>query len=84
MTEMFEVELNELRTWFGFGVAGNFAGHLEQAGESADFVNVVTEPPPARPRPRESSRGTYPVPTGSSDSSRSRRMRRYCPRARRR
>ncbi|CPZ09109.1 Uncharacterised protein [Mycobacteroides abscessus] len=35
MTEMFEVELNELRTWFGFGVAGNFAGHLEQAGESA-------------------------------------------------
>ena len=23
---------DELRTWFGFGVAGNFAGHLEQAG----------------------------------------------------
>lgn len=26
----------------GFGVAGNFAGHLEQAGEAADFVNVKT------------------------------------------
>lgn len=33
----------ELRTWFGFGVAGNFAGHLEQAGEAADFVNVDSE-----------------------------------------
>lgn len=32
----------------GFGVAGNFAGHLEQAGEAADFVTVavkeVTQP----------------------------------------
>lgn len=28
----------------GFGVAGNFTGHLEQAGEASDFVNVkVTE-----------------------------------------
>ncbi|MDP9500905.1 DUF5718 family protein [Bisgaard Taxon 45] len=26
-----------------FGVAGNFAGHLEQAGEAADFVSVQTE-----------------------------------------
>ena len=24
----------------GFGVAGNFAGHLEQAGEAADFIAV--------------------------------------------
>ena len=24
----------------GFGVAGNFTGHLEQAGEASDFVNV--------------------------------------------
>ncbi|MBO0768360.1 MAG: hypothetical protein J2O48_06715 [Solirubrobacterales bacterium] len=29
-----------LRTSFGFGVAGNFAGHLEQAGEAVDFVHV--------------------------------------------
>lgn len=38
-----ELDEAELRSWFGFGVAGNFAGHLEQAGEAADFVNVVSE-----------------------------------------
>ncbi len=27
----------------GFGIAGNFAQHLEQAGESADFVDVIVE-----------------------------------------
>jgi hypothetical protein len=37
---MRELDDDELRTWFGFGVAGNFAGHLEQAGEAADFVGV--------------------------------------------
>ncbi|MBI3215503.1 MAG: hypothetical protein HYZ38_16895 [Mycobacterium sp.] len=37
---MIELKIDELRGWFGFGVAGNFAGHLEQAGEAADFVNV--------------------------------------------
>lgn len=37
---MIELDADELRTWFGFGVAGNFAGHLEQAGEAADFVGV--------------------------------------------
>ncbi|WP_029109229.1 DUF5718 family protein [Mycobacterium sp. URHD0025] len=40
---MITVRDAELRTWFGFGVAGNFAGHLEQAGEAADFVNVASE-----------------------------------------
>lgn len=35
--------MDEMRTWFGFGVAGNFAGHLEQAGEAVDFVNVASE-----------------------------------------
>ena len=40
---MLELDDAELRTWFGFGVAGNFAGHLEQAGEAADFVNVASE-----------------------------------------
>jgi hypothetical protein len=37
----FEVELPRLRSWFGIGVAGNFAGHLEQAGEASDFVGVA-------------------------------------------
>ena len=37
---MLELDEAELRSWFGFGVAGNFAGHLEQAGEAVDFANV--------------------------------------------
>ncbi|MCV7055198.1 DUF5718 family protein [Mycolicibacterium gilvum] len=40
---MIEIPLSEMRSWFGFGVAGNFAGHLEQAGEAVDFVNVASE-----------------------------------------
>jgi Family of unknown function (DUF5718) len=40
---MIDLDVSELRSWFGFGVAGNFAGHLEQAGEAADFVNVASE-----------------------------------------
>jgi hypothetical protein len=34
------VDAQDVRSWFGFGVAGNFAGHLAQAGEAADFVSV--------------------------------------------
>jgi hypothetical protein len=34
-------EVADLHDVFGFGVAGNFAGHLEQAGEARDFVNVA-------------------------------------------
>ena len=37
---MITVDPREVRRWFGFGVAGNFAGHLAQAGEAADFVSV--------------------------------------------
>jgi hypothetical protein len=37
---MITVDLHDARNWFGFGVAGNFAGHLAQAGEAADFVSV--------------------------------------------
>lgn len=39
---MIDLALDDLRSWFGFGVAGNFAGHLEQAGEAADFVTVAS------------------------------------------
>ncbi len=35
-----QLPLDDLRATFGLGVAGNFAGHLEQAGEAADFVSV--------------------------------------------
>jgi hypothetical protein len=36
------IDLDDLRDAFCLGVAGNFAGHLEQAGEAVDFVNVQT------------------------------------------
>ena len=32
--------LEEMAT---FGVAGNFTGHLEQAGEAKDFINIKTK-----------------------------------------
>lgn len=32
-----------LKNYIGFGVAGNFAHHLDQAGEAVDFVNVKVE-----------------------------------------
>ena len=38
---MIEIELEGLFRAAGIGVAGNFAGHLEQAGEADDFANVV-------------------------------------------
>jgi hypothetical protein len=37
-----DLPLSDLRSVFGFGIAGNFAGHLEQAGEAADFTNVAS------------------------------------------
>ena len=40
---MIDLDLDDMHGWFGFGVAGNFAGHLEQAGEAVDFVNVKSE-----------------------------------------
>ncbi|MCK3658193.1 hypothetical protein A4G18_05585 [Pasteurellaceae bacterium Pebbles2] len=35
--------MNFSKDFIGLGVAGNFAGHLEQAGEAADFLKVKTE-----------------------------------------
>jgi uncharacterized protein DUF5718 len=43
MLDSFSLDLDDLKTWAGFGVAGNFAGHLEQAGEASDFANVTAE-----------------------------------------
>lgn len=58
---MLELQLDDLRSWFGFGVAGNFAGHLEQAGEASDFVNVTAAT-------AEAPKGIFPfyVPGGST------------------
>ena len=38
----YHIAQNTLKQLVGFGVAGNFAGHLEQAGETPDFVSVKT------------------------------------------
>jgi hypothetical protein len=43
-----KLTLDDLRNAFGFGVAGNFAGHLEQAGEAGDFTSV--DAPPEAPK----------------------------------
>lgn len=32
-----------MKEYLGFGIAGNFANHLEQAGEANDFVHVVSD-----------------------------------------
>lgn len=37
--------MNRYTNYCGFGVAGNFALHLEQAGEVEDFREIVTEDP---------------------------------------
>jgi len=47
-----QLDLDSLRTAFGLGVAGNFAGHLEQAGEAGDFVSVDA--------PDEAPKGIFP------------------------
>ena len=56
--------LPDLTTVFGFGVAGNFAGHLEQAGEAADFVGVGDDQP-------EAPKGIFPwyVPSAAEPAS---------------
>lgn len=58
---------DRLRSAFGIGVAGNFAGHLEQAGEDRDFVAVEAQPEapkgifPFYAPGRDGFLGTYPV-----------------------
>ncbi len=39
----YPISQSTLENLIGFGVAGNFAGHLEQAGETPDFVNVQAD-----------------------------------------
>ncbi|RRS31114.1 MAG: hypothetical protein P794_04715 [Epsilonproteobacteria bacterium (ex Lamellibrachia satsuma)] len=51
----------ELKNVIGLGVAGNFAHHLEQAGELKDFENVVTEEPDA-------PKGIFPFYLPGSDT----------------
>src|SRR4051794_25954430 len=49
---MIDFPVSALTDCFGLGVAGNFAGHLEQAGEAADFAEVDA--------PAEAPKGIFP------------------------
>ncbi|MFT4049259.1 MAG: DUF5718 family protein [Solirubrobacterales bacterium] len=49
---MIELPSAGLTGCFGLGVAGNFAGHLEQAGEAGDFARVDA--------PAEAPKGIFP------------------------
>lgn len=49
---MIQLPSTGLTGCFGLGVAGNFAGHLEQAGEAGDFAAVDA--------PREAPKGVFP------------------------
>lgn len=49
---MITINSDGLRDHVGFGVAGNFAGHLEQAGEAADFATVSA--------PADAPKGIFP------------------------
>ena len=51
----------DLKNVIGLGVAGNFAHHLEQAGELKDFENVKTEAPDA-------PKGIFPFYLPGSDT----------------
>jgi hypothetical protein len=60
--------MNDYKEYVGLGVAGNFAHHLEQAGESADFKDVLTDDPngpkglfPFYVPNREDFLGVYPL-----------------------
>ena len=37
------MKMRDIKEIMGFGVAGNFAGHLEQAGEASDFIGLKRE-----------------------------------------
>ena len=52
---------SHLKEFIGFGIAGNFAHHLDQAGEAADFVDVVVEE-------ENAPKGIFPFYLPNSDS----------------
>lgn len=55
-----------MKEYLGFGVAGNFADHLEQAGESNDFIGMEAE--------ENAPKGIFPFYIPRSSSS----LGRYC------
>lgn len=60
--------MDNYKDFVGLGIAGNFALHLEQAGESTDFKDIITEDPngpkgmfPFYIPAREGQLGIYPI-----------------------
>ncbi len=51
---MMNISIDQLKELPVFGIAGNFAEHLSQAGEDADFVNVITEE-------KNAPKGIFPI-----------------------
>lgn len=51
---MIRISIGQLKELAVFGIAGNFAEHLSQAGEDADFVNVITEE-------KNAPKGIFPI-----------------------
>jgi len=51
---MMNISIDKLKELPVFGIAGNFTEHLSQAGEDADFVNVITEE-------KNAPKGIFPI-----------------------
>mgnify|MGYP000214466444 CR=1 FL=1 len=56
-----QINTEELKLIPVFGIAGNFAEHLNQAGEAADFINVITEE-------KNAPKGIFPIYIPQSES----------------
>ncbi len=68
MTDRIKVDLDELRSWAGIGVAGNVAGHMEQAGEAAAGAEPQTAPKGIFPfyvPDADSFHGVFPLSTST-------------------
>ena len=62
------MQVNDLEDYLGFAVAGNFAGHLGEAGEADEFSVIQTEEKnapkglfPFYIKGHDSFLGTYPI-----------------------
>ena len=63
------MKIEEFKDYVGFGIAGNFAHHLDQAGEAKDFVDVEVEEENApkglfpfyQPKPNHTFLNTFPL-----------------------
>lgn len=55
------MKIEQFKDYIGFGIAGNFAHHLEQAGEASDFINVEVDD-------KNAPKGIFPFYLPNSDS----------------